>query len=92
MGICYMVQETQTEAVYQPRELGWEGRWESESEVAQLRLTFCDPVDCRLLDFSVHGILQARILGWVAISFSRESSRPRDQTQISCIAGRFFTI
>ena len=43
MGICYMVQETQTEAVYQPREVGWEGRWESESEVAQLRLTFCDP-------------------------------------------------
>ena len=41
---------------------------------------------------SVHGILQARILEWVAIPFSRGSSRPRDQTWVSCIAGRFFTI
>ena len=41
--------------------------------------------------FSVHGILQARILEWVAISFSRGSSQPRNQTQVSCIAGRFFT-
>ena len=41
---------------------------------------------------SVHGILQARILEWVAISFSRESSWPRDPMQVSCTAGRFFTI
>ena len=41
---------------------------------------------------SVHGILQARIWGWVAIPFSRVSSQPRDQTQTSCIGGRFFTI
>ena len=41
---------------------------------------------------SVHGVSKARILEWVAFSFSRESSRPRDQTQISHIAGRFFTI
>ena len=40
---------------------------------------------------SVHGILQERILEWVAIPFSRGSSQPRDQTQVSCIAGRFFT-
>ena len=40
----------------------------------------------------VHGILQARILEWVAIPFSRASSRPRDRAQVSCIAGRFFTI
>ena len=40
----------------------------------------------------VHVILQARILVWVAIPFSRESSQPRDQTQVSCIGGRFFTI
>ena len=40
---------------------------------------------------SVHGILQARILEWVAIFFSRGSSRPRNQTQVSCNAGRFFT-
>ena len=41
---------------------------------------------------SVHGILQARILEWVAISFSRGSAWPRDWTQVSCIAVRFFTI
>ena len=44
------------------------------------------------VDSSVHGILQERILEWVAISSSRESSPPRDQTHISCIAGRFFNI
>ena len=48
-------------------------------------------MDCSPLGSSVHGIFQARILEWVAISFSGESSRPRDQTLVSCIAGRFFT-
>ena len=43
------------------------------------------------MDYTVHGILQARILEWVAFPFSRESSQPRDRTQISHIAGRFFT-
>ena len=52
----------------------------------------CDPMDCSLRGSSVHGIFQARVLEWVAISFSRGSSRPRDQTQISRIAGRCFTI
>ena len=42
--------------------------------------------------FSAHGILQARILEWVAIPFSRGSSQPRDQTQVSCIVGGFFTL
>ena len=51
----------------------------------------CDPIDCSLPGSSVHGISQARILELVAISFSRRSSRPRNQTQVSCIAGRFFT-
>ena len=51
-----------------------------ESEVAQSCPTLCDPMDCNLPGFSVHGILQARILEWVTISFSRGSSRPRDQT------------
>ena len=55
--------------------------------VTQSHLTLCDPMDCSPLVCSVHGILQARTLGWVAISFSRGSSRPRDQTQVSCIAG-----
>ena len=60
--------------------------------VAQLCLTFCDSMDCSSPGSSVHGIVQARILEWVAISSSRGSSRPRDQTQVSCIAGGFFTI
>ena len=54
--------------------------------VAQSCLTFCDPTDCSLPGSSVHGISQARILEWVAISFSRGSSCPRDQIQVSCIA------
>ena len=65
---------------------------ESESEVAQSRPTLCDPMDCSLSGSSVYGILQARILEWVAISFSRGSSQPRDQTQVSHIAGKCFTI
>ena len=48
-------------------------------------------MDCSLLGSSVHGIFQRRILEWVAISFSMESSRPRNRSQVSCIAGRFFT-
>ena len=59
--------------------------------VAQLCLTLRDPMDCGLLG-SVHGIFQAKILEWVAISFSRGSSQPRDWTQVSCTAARFFTI
>ena len=51
----------------------------------------CDPVDCSLLGSSVHGILQAKILEWVAVPSSRRSSQPRDQTWVSCIAGEFFT-
>ena len=50
------------------------------------------PVDCSPPGSSVHGILQARILEWVAISFSRESSRSRDRTQVSHIAGRRFNL
>ena len=61
-------------------------------EVAQLCLTLCNPMDCSPPGPSVHGIFQARVLEWVAISFSRGSSQPRDWTQVSCIAGRRFTI
>ena len=50
--------------------------YESESEVAQLCLTLCGPVDCSLPGSSVRGILQARILEWVAISFSRDLPDP----------------
>ena len=55
-------------------------------------LTLCDPMGCSLPGSSIHGILQARVLEWVAISFSRGSSRPRDRTQVSHIVGRRFTI
>ena len=54
--------------------------------------TLCDPMDCSLPDFSVHGIFQTRVLEWVVISFSRGYSRPRDRTQVSRIVGRHFTL
>ena len=60
--------------------------------ITQSCLTLCDPLDCSLPGSFVHGILQARILEWIALPFSRWSSQPRDQTQLSCIAGRLFTI
>ena len=59
---------------------------EIEVKVAQSRPTLCNPID-----YTVHGILQARILEWGAFPFSRGSSRPKDRTQGSRIAGRFFT-
>ena len=62
------------------------------SEVTQSCPTLCHPVDCSPPGSPIHGILQARILEWVAISFSRGSSRPRDRTQVSCIAGRHFNL
>ena len=74
-------------------------RWEQKSEqwlhLAQSCLPLCDPVDCSPPGSSVHGISQARILERVAISFSRGSSQPRDQTSISCkspaLVGGLFT-
>ena len=67
-----------------------------ESEVKVFVAWLCpalyDPMDCSLPAFSVHGISQSRILKWVAFPFSKGSSQPRDGTQVSCIAGRFFTI
>ena len=65
---------------------------ERKVKVTQLCLTLCDPLNCSLPGSSVHGILQARVLDCIAISFSRGSSQPRDQTQVSHIAGEFFTI
>ena len=59
---------------------------ESEVKVAQSCLTLCDP-----MDYTVHGILQARILEWVAMFFSRGSSQPRDPSQVSHTAGGFLT-
>ena len=65
---------------------------EKESEVTQLCLTLCDPMDCSLLGSSIYGIFQAWVLEWGAISFSRGSSQPRDRTRVSHIAGRHFTL
>ena len=66
-------------------------KW-SEVLVTQLCPTLCDPMDCSRPGSSIHRILQARILEWVAIPFSRGSSWPRDGTRVSCIAGRFFNV
>ena len=80
------------------REAVWEGRsrwWSRDAEltspkvkvkVSQLLPTLCNP-----MDYTVHGILQDRILEWLAYPFSRGSSQPRDRTQVSRTAGRFFT-
>ena len=62
------------------------------SEVAQSCLTLCDPMDCSLPGSSVHGIFQAIVLEWIAISFSRGSSQPRDWTRVSRIVDRRLTI
>ena len=59
---------------------------ESESEIRSVVSS-----SLRSMDYTIHGILQARILEWVAFPFSRGSSQLKDQTQVSCIAGRFFT-
>ena len=82
---CVWMSEIMMLASYKER------KRKKESEVAQSCLTLCDPMDCRLSGSSVHGIFQARVLEWIAISFSRGSSRPRNQTWVSCIAGRRFT-
>ena len=66
--------------------------WESESEITRSCPTLCNTMDCSLPRVSVHGIFQARILEWVALSFSRGSSRPRDQARVSRIVGRSFTV
>ena len=62
------------------------------SELTQSCPTLCDPMDCSLPGSSVHGIFQAIVLEWIAISFSRGSSRPRDLTRVSRIVDRRFTV
>ena len=63
-----------------------------EHEVAQSHLTLCNPMDCSLPGSSVHGIFQAIVLEWIAISFSKGSSQPRDRTWVSRIVDRRFTV
>ena len=67
------------------------GRFFTTVRAGSVVSSSCDPIDCSPPGSSVHGISQARILEWVAISFFRASSPPRDWTQVSCTAGRFFT-
>ena len=68
-------------------DLSWKWKW----NLINLVWLLSDSMDSTLPGFPAHGILQARILEWVAISFSRGSSRPRARTRVSCIAGGFFT-
>ena len=72
----------------------WFTRHSSVSGLAHAQScpALCDPMDCSLSDSSVHGILQARILEWVVMPTFNGSSQPRDRTQVSRIAGGFFTI
>ena len=61
-------------------------------EVAQSYPTLCNPMDCSLSGSSIHGIFQARVLEWIAISFSRGSPQARNRTRVSRIAGKRFTV
>ena len=70
----------------------WTYECQRESEAAQSCLTLCDPTDCSLSGSSVHGIFKARVLEWIAISFSRGYFWPRNRTRVSCFAGRGFTV
>ena len=63
-----------------------------EHEVTQSHPTLCDPMDCSLPGSSVNGIFQATVLEWIAISFSKGSSQPRDRTRVCRIVDRRFTI
>ena len=63
---------------------------ERETEKVKMKVIQSCPAFCDPMDYIVHGILQARILEWVAFPFSMRSSQPRDQTQVSLIAGGFF--
>ena len=69
-----------------------EKRWQEYIEITQSCPTFCNPMDCSPPGSSLHGFLQARVLEWVAISFSRGSSWPRDRTWVSHIPGRRFNL
>ena len=67
-------------------------KWKKKkkSEKSKVKVTQSYPTLCDHMDYTAHGILQTRILEWVVFPFSRGSSQPKDQTQVSCTAGRFF--
>ena len=97
-GYRYRMLEVHTKSNNKPywgkqERLHWGSSFElsrSENEVTQLCQTLFDPMDCSLPGFSIHEIFQARVLEWVAISFSRGSSQPKDWTHVSHIVGRHF--
>ena len=66
--------------------------WSDGTRCLDFSFCLCDPMDCSLPGSSINGIFPATVLEWVAISFSRGSSQPRDRTQVSHIVGRRFTI
>ena len=76
----------------QAKECGWTLKEKEEREATQSCPTLCNPMDYSLPGSTVQGIFRARILEWVAISFSRRSSRPRDRTVVSHVVGRRFTV
>ena len=80
------VLEVLATAIREEKKKGGNPNWRVKVLVAQSCLTLCDPMDCSPPGFSVHGLLQARILEWIAIPFSRGSSWHKDQTQVSCFA------
>ena len=86
-GYCYFSQQSGFQLVLLPAQrFSWCTLHEGEGEVAQLYPALCDPVECNLLGSSVHGILQAGVLEWVAMPSSRGSSRSRDQTFLSHVS------
>ena len=67
------------------------GQWCNQSQLCNVKVIQSGPTLCNPIDYTVHGMLQARILEWVAVPFSKGSSQPRNQTMVSCIAGGLFT-
>ena len=85
-GHSLQLVESFINSVWSPHSVASSYLSECEVKVTQSCLTPCNPVN-----YTLHGILQARILEWVAFPFSRGSSQPRDRTQVSQIVSRFFT-
>ena len=82
---------TQQVEWHKPREVNWSKKKKVKVKSSS-RVQLCDPMDCSLPGSSAHGIFQARILEWGAISFSRRSSQPRDWTRVSGNVGRYFIV
>ena len=89
----YVISSTRSRGLFKTLILyGLKVKWKVKVLVAQVSLTLCNLMNYSLWGSSLHGILQARILEWVAISSSRAFSQPRNQTRVSGTAGRVFII